>query len=152
MRIERNLSQDGLAALLPKNRHLSWVSRVERGAQNVVVEDLYALAAALQVAPAWLVEGDERRSEFLSRISGMEEHLDERGKRAVVATAEREVEESKKRADLLSEEEMEILRLYRSASPVAQRLTRAGLQADTESRQVEERERQEDQNRPARTA
>ena len=153
MRIERNLSQEGLASLLPKGRHLTWVSRVERGTQNVVLSDLYDLAAVLQVGPSWLVEGDALDTEFASRLKGMEGNLDERGKRAVLATAEREVEESRKRdAERLAEDEAEMVRLFRAASPEERDLLLAAAGRESGQPLPVHTPRPAEETRQARTA
>lgn len=97
MRIERNLSQGGLATALASKRHLSWVSKIERGEIEPALSDISALAKVLNVHVEWLLNGEDADdSEFLARLRGMETQMDERGKRAVLATAEREVEEYQK--------------------------------------------------------
>lgn len=102
MRIERNLSQGGLAAMCPPYtragkttvRSAAWLSNIETGKYEPSIGDLVALADGLNVSPGYLLTGDESGdSEFVARMRGMEGMLDERGKRAVLATAEREVEE-----------------------------------------------------------
>ena len=116
IRIERNLSQEGLAAALPSPHHNSWVSKVEKGTQDLLLSDLYAIAGVLQVDAGWLVSGDATDSEFLSRLRSMESQMDERGQREVLATAERQVEEAQKRVHDVE-----------SADAMAQRLIAAGF-------------------------
>jgi len=102
VRIERNLSQGGLAAMCPPYtragkttvRSSTWLSNIEQGKFEPSIGDLVALADALQVPVGWLLTGVESGdSEFVARMRGMEGMLDERGKRAVVALAEVQVEE-----------------------------------------------------------
>lgn len=106
MRIERNLSQDGLASLLPTftrggkttKRTSAWVSNLETGKNEPAIADLVALADVLQVSVGWLVTGDESgETEFVTRLRGMESLMDERGRREVLATAQRQVEENNRR-------------------------------------------------------
>lgn len=94
MRIEKNLSLEGLAAASGEH-HFTWYQKVEKDRLNLKLSDIYHLAEILGVTPGWLLDGDRDDSEFVSRLRGMEPQLDERGKRAVLATAEREVEEAK---------------------------------------------------------
>lgn len=98
MRIERNLSQDGLASAMPSGRKLAWVSKVETGRQEPNLADLAALGRALQVSVGWLVTGDDSgETEFVARLRAMEPLMDERGRREVLATAQRQVEEAERR-------------------------------------------------------
>ena len=153
MRIERNLSQDGLAALMPKRRHLSWVSGIERGLQEPNLSDLHGLSAALQVSMGWLVSGSASgETEFVTRLRGMEPLLDERGQRAVLATAEREVEESKTRADQMAEDESEMLRLFRAASAEERHLLLAAAGQEAPPARRRRTPRQESGTTQERTA
>jgi transcriptional regulator with XRE-family HTH domain len=114
MRIEQNLSLEGLAAALQKQgvkHHFSWFSKVELNQINLSLSDLYALSGTLKVTPGWLVSGDLIETEFVTRLRGMEPLMDDRGRREVMATAQRQVDENTVRARaierLLSDPELE---------------------------------------------
>jgi transcriptional regulator with XRE-family HTH domain len=101
MRIERNLSLDGLAALVPtttktgrrSRRSLSWLSKIEKGQQEPNMADLGVLARELMVSVDWLVRGHESgETEFSTQLRHMELLMDERGRREVLATAQRQIE------------------------------------------------------------
>lgn len=107
VRIDRNLSQGGLAAMCPPYtragkttvRSSTWLSNIENGKYEPSIGDLVAIADALCVTTGYLLTGeDSGDTEFVARIRGMERHLDERGRRAVIATAEREAEEYRRSA------------------------------------------------------
>ena len=152
MRIERNLSLESLAAALPKKHHLSWLSKVEKGTQDVLLSDIYGLAEVLSVSAGWLIHGDAEETEFTARLRGMEAELDERGKRTVIATAAFQVEETKKRLlDGLPEDEAELLRRYRELTPRQRSLLLAAAGEPSEHPQETRTEHQEDQ-RPRRQA
>lgn len=144
MRIERNLSQDGLATSLPKPKHLSWVSRVEKGTQDVLLSDIYGLAEVLKVDAGWLIHGDAEDTEFVARLRGLEPMIDPSGQRTVLATAEFQVEESKKRALAanLSDEEAELVALLRDA-PDSLRAILEGARAQAQILQASDEQDQE---------
>lgn len=54
IRLERGLSQEGLAHLA--DLHRTYVGSVERGDRNISLENIYALADALGVSASELVE------------------------------------------------------------------------------------------------
>jgi transcriptional regulator with XRE-family HTH domain len=55
IRTEAGLSQEELA--YRAGLHRTYVSSVERGERNISIENIFALAKALKVAPADLVDG-----------------------------------------------------------------------------------------------
>ncbi len=57
LRQARGLSQEGLAELATVHR--TYLSSLERGERNVGLDNIYAIAAALGVAPAELFEPTE---------------------------------------------------------------------------------------------
>jgi transcriptional regulator with XRE-family HTH domain len=98
--------QASLARLIPSTksrtgyRHSSWLSRLERDELEPDLADLAGLARALGVSVNLLVLGDEAPdSEFVDRMRGYEAQLDERGKRSVLAVADREIEEARLQGD-----------------------------------------------------
>ena len=126
MRIERNLSQDGLAMCLPSRRHLSWVSKVEAGKQEPGIADLEALADALRVSVDWLVRGNTvEETEFVARLRGMEPLMDDRGRREVLAVAQRQVEERQATADQFSSIEQQMIAAGFPADTVRSAIQRA---------------------------
>ena len=101
MRIERGLSQDGLAALMPPftrgkkttPRTNSWVSYIETGKQEPGLADLQLLAEALQVDVRWLLSGEASgMTEFTARMSEMELQMDWRAVQTVIGVAMQQVE------------------------------------------------------------
>ena len=101
IRIERNLSIEGLAAALPGDgHHFSWVSKVEKNRLDLKLTDLYGLADTLRVSAAWLVSGDSTDTEFIARMRGYERAWagDERAERTVLAVAEQQADEASRRA------------------------------------------------------
>lgn len=125
-------------------------SKIESGSQKTLsVEDIYVLAAALDEDPYYLFTGLRAQlvGDLAARIDRLE--LDSWGEDAIWDTAQREAKryqqqreaEAMKRAGL-SDEEAEVLRLYREASVAAKRLTLAGLQSDTAHTQEERSTRQ----------
>lgn len=106
IRIERNLSLEGLAPLLPLAHHFTWIGKVENDKIDLKLADVYSLATALEVSPGWLVNGDVEDTEFVTRLRAMEPKMDERGRREVLASAQRQVEEAalaRKQADAYEE-------------------------------------------------
>lgn len=99
----------------------TWLSRIELGqTKRIDFDKLSALAAALGEDPLYLMTGERRADDtpFVARMRAFERELDSRGKYIVESLAALEVEESRKRAaDALTEEEAEMLRLFRSATP-----------------------------------
>lgn len=96
LRIEKNLSGDGLAALLPKRHHFSWISKIETNVMEPTVADLIALAQALDVTVGWLATGEATGdSEFIARMKGYEPQLDRRGRNLALTLVERYIEEGK---------------------------------------------------------
>lgn len=103
MRIELNLSQEGLAALCPPtkdrqgnvtNHDNSWISRIENNINEPALADLAALATALKVDVRWLLSGQASgMSEFTARMAEIEAELDGRAVRLLLATALQQVEE-----------------------------------------------------------
>lgn len=91
IRIERNLSLEGLAGLLPEQHHFTWISKVEKNQVNLKLSDIYSLAEALHVDAGWLLSGDRDDSEFVARLRGMEKTMDERGRQTVLLTAAEQV-------------------------------------------------------------
>ena len=55
LRLSRGLSQEGLAER--SGLHRTYVGSLERGARNVALVNILALACALDVAPSDLVDG-----------------------------------------------------------------------------------------------
>lgn len=103
LRLEKNLSQEGLAALCPPTKDRSgnvvphgnsWISNIERDIYEPSLEDLAALATALDVDLRWLVTGEASgMSEFVARMSEMETQLDGRAVRQILAITRQIIEE-----------------------------------------------------------
>ncbi len=53
LRIERNLSQDGLSKITDIDR--SYIGRIDRGEVNITIEKLFIIAKALKCQPADLM-------------------------------------------------------------------------------------------------
>jgi transcriptional regulator with XRE-family HTH domain len=118
-RLEANLSQDGLADVVPGGHHLSWVSKVENGQiPGLKVADVLAIAEVTKTPAELLLVGEKTEdSEYMARLRGMEPFIDESGQRTVLATAVQQVEETQLRqvaASTLSAREAELIRLVRS--------------------------------------
>ncbi len=99
MREEHDLTQADLAALLPDGsrgaRTGNWVSQVEAGTVPAKLEWLPDFSRALGVSIEWLVTGEASGdSEFIARLRGLEPQLDRRGRNAVLAIAQQQVDDS----------------------------------------------------------
>lgn len=99
VRTELHLSQEQLAARCISSdgeaRSASWVSRIESDGLDPTIYDLRVISDALGVAVGWLVNGAASGdSEFIARMKGLELQLDRRGRNAVLAIAQQQVEDS----------------------------------------------------------
>jgi transcriptional regulator with XRE-family HTH domain len=94
------LSQGALAALCPPGprgpRSYGWIANFESGVQVPDVDALFQIAQALQVDPVYLLVGERKDSELVSRLREMEPLMDERGQRTVLLVAEQQVEEARR--------------------------------------------------------
>lgn len=157
-RIERNFSQEGLASLCPPGprgpRSATWVYGIEKGTQEPSLGDLLSIAENLQIDVAWLLTGEQSGdSEFLARLRGMEPLLDATGQRTVLAAAETQVEESKRRAEaILSEEEAELIRRFRASSQAERQVTLATAGPPAPPVQEEQTPGQEEDRRGGQSA
>ncbi len=93
LRAERGLSQEALAGLCGHGN--SWLSRIEGDITEPSLADLRALADGLKVAVGWLVTGEASGdTEFIARLKGLEKQLDRRGRNAVLAVAQQQVDDA----------------------------------------------------------
>lgn len=102
-RLERGLSQDGVAALCPPYtrggkttaRTGAWLGYIEKEQGEPSLSDLIEISRILQADVRWILTGEESGdSEFIARLRGIEPLLDERAKRTVLRTAAGEAEDA----------------------------------------------------------
>lgn len=100
MRDELGLSQPALAALFPATtrgeRTANWIASIEADKQRIRLDDIPLFAEVLGVTIGWLVAGEfSGDSAFITRLKGLEDRLDERGIKAVLAVAHQQIHDRK---------------------------------------------------------
>jgi transcriptional regulator with XRE-family HTH domain len=113
MREELGLSQEALAAVFPPTsrgpRSKNWISQIESGKIEPALDELPLFEQALHADVRWLLTGEASGdTEFTARLRIMEGEMDARGRREVLATAQRQVDEAKRRGT--SEAQIESLK------------------------------------------